>query len=65
MPRQTEVYQLDLFAARNAAEIAQSPPWHALPVVTRQALTQLMVQAILEHAASRCAAGPERMQRDV
>lgn len=65
MPCQTEVYQRDLFAARNAAEIAQSPPWQSLPVEARQALTQLMVQAILEHAASRHAAEQGRVQRDV
>ena len=65
MPRQTEIYQLDLFAARNAVEVAQRPLWHALPVETRQALTQLMVRLILDHPASRCAPEQGRMQRDV
>ncbi len=65
MPRQTKLHQLDLFAGPNAVEIAQTPLWHALPVETRQAFTQLMVRLILDHGATHPAPEQGRMQRDV
>jgi len=65
MPRHAKIYQLDLFADPNAVEIAQTPLWHALPVETRRALTQLMVRLVLDHATSCCVLEQGKMQRDV
>lgn len=65
MPRQTDIYQLDLLAADDAAEGAQRPLWEALPVEARQALTQLLVRLILDHAASHRTPEQGRMERDV
>lgn len=50
MPRQPTTYQFDLFSTPHDAEIAQTPPWQALPEETRRTLTKLMVRLILDHA---------------
>lgn len=65
MPRQTDIFQLDLLAAQDSAEGAQKPLWQELPVEARQALTQLLVRLILDHAASHCTPQQRRMERDV
>jgi len=65
MPCQSSPHQLDLFASPGAAEIAQTPPWHTLPLEARQTLTQLMVRLILDHAGGHRAPKREGMPCDV
>ena len=42
--------QFDLFAQPVAEGQARMPEWQTLPAETRQALTNLMVRLILDHA---------------
>ena len=65
MPQQPTTYQFDLFSNPHDAETAQMPPWQALPMETRQALTKLMARLILDHAESGGTVGQEEARHDV
>jgi len=64
MRRRPETCQLDLFSNPCGAEIAQTPPWQALPEEARLKLTKLMVRLILNHVASEEAARGEEARHD-
>lgn len=49
MPRPSTTYQFDLFPSQCDAKPAQTPQWQALPPETRQSVTKLMINLILDH----------------
>ncbi len=55
---QNKTHQFDLFAQAAGDGAATMPEWRTLPAETRQALTNLMVRLILDHASVERA--PER-----
>lgn len=57
----SKTHQLNLFAGLHDTEAAQMPQWQALPDVTRQALTKLMVRLMLAYADGDRA--PERKEK--
>lgn len=62
----SKTHQFDLFQAPHDAEAAPLPPqWQALPAETREALTNLMVRLILDHADGGCFRDREEMRYDV
>jgi hypothetical protein len=60
---QSRIQQFDLFGEPDGA--VQTPEWQALPNETRQALTDLMVRMILDHAQEACRRQPEEADHDV
>jgi hypothetical protein len=64
MPRKPKTHQLDLFSSPHDAEVAQMPPWQALPEQTRRTLTKLMVRLILDHVEDERAARGEEAHHD-
>jgi len=64
MPRKPKTHQLDLFSSPHDAEVAQMPPWQALPEQTRRTLTKLMVRLILDHADGERAVRRKEMRHD-
>ena len=58
----TRPQQFDLFAQPVEDGEALVPEWQTLPAETRQALTNLMVRLILEHAHD-CGPGSDRGAR--
>ena len=64
MPRRPKTCQLDLFSNPRDAEIAQTPPWQALPEEIRARLTKLMVRLILDHVAGKGVARGEEAHHD-
>ncbi|MDA9976239.1 hypothetical protein N9F34_05495 [Alphaproteobacteria bacterium] len=64
MPRQLTTNQFDLFSNSHDAKSAQTPPWQALPEETRQTLTKLMVQLILDHVDGEHAVQGEEARHD-
>jgi hypothetical protein len=65
MPCRPKPHQLDIFAASDGGQVAQTPLWHALPTETRRVLTQLMVQLILDHGGRLGIPGRDEMRHDV
>jgi hypothetical protein len=62
---QSRTQQFDLFGEPDGDGAAQRPQWQALPNETRQALTDLMVRMILDHAEEACSLQPEEGRHDV
>jgi hypothetical protein len=62
---QSRTQQFDLFGEPDGDGAVQSPEWQALPNETRQALTDLMVRMILDHAQEACRPQPEERRHDV
>jgi hypothetical protein len=46
--------QFDLFREPGGDGATQRPEWRSLPMQTREALTELMVRLILDHAKESC-----------
>lgn len=65
MPCQSKPHQLDIFADSDRGQVAQMPLWQALPAETRRALTQLMVQLILDHGSRLDIPGRDEVRHDV
>ena len=57
--------QFDLFGKPDGDGAGQRPEWQALPAQTRQALTELMVRMILDHAEEACRSQPGEARHDV
>ena len=57
--------QIDLFERNPGGEMIGAPAWLELPAETRNALTSLMAQLILEHAGKNQAASKMEASHDV
>jgi hypothetical protein len=60
---QSRTQQFDLFGEPDG-DAVQRPQWQALPNETRQALTDLMVRMILDHAQEACRLQPGETDHD-
>ena len=62
---QSRTQQFDLFGEPDGDSAIQRPKWQTLPNETRQALTELMVRMILEHAQEPCCSQRGERRDDV
>jgi hypothetical protein len=62
----SKTHQFDLFQGPHDVEAPPlAPQWQALPAETREALTNLMVRLMLDHADGGCGRDREEVRYDV